>query len=115
MVETVGVKGFIFTCIFLRIITFLIKIYTLSECPGGHPILHQGIKLNSKNSAGIPTKMDKILVTNSSFHVKQCTTEKKQFLFFNSCLLVLTKFSFWKKDWTLGYNSMKFLDFHDVS
>ena len=27
-------------------------LYTLSNCPGGHPILHRGLKLNSKNSAG---------------------------------------------------------------
>ena len=26
--------------------------YTLSKFPGGHPILHQGLKLNSKISAG---------------------------------------------------------------
>ena len=25
--------------------------YTLSKCPGGYPILHRGLKLNSKNSA----------------------------------------------------------------
>ena len=39
---------------------------------------------------------------------------KVQFLFFSSFLLVSTKFSFWEKDWALGYNSMKFLDL-DVS
>ena len=39
-----------------------------------------------------------IFETNSSFHVKQCTTGKLQFLFFRSFLLVLTKFSFWGKD-----------------
>ena len=27
-------------------------IYTLSKCPGGYPILHGGLKWNSKNSAG---------------------------------------------------------------
>ena len=32
----------------------------------------------------------------------------KKFLFFKSFLLVLTKFSFWLGDWTLGYHSVKF-------
>ena len=36
------------------------------------------------------------LETYSSFHEKQCTAGKTQFLFFNSFLLVLTKFSFWQ-------------------
>ena len=40
------------------------------------------------------TIMDRILKTNSSFHVKQGTMEKVRFLFFKSLLLVLTKFSF---------------------
>ena len=26
--------------------------YPLSKCPGGHPILHRGLKLNSNISAG---------------------------------------------------------------
>ena len=54
------------------------------------------------------TAIHKIFVTNSSFHVKQRTTGKVQFLFFSSFLLVLTKCSFWEEDWALGYNSMKF-------
>ena len=32
-------------------------------------------------------------------------TGKVQFIFFGSFLLLLTKFSFWKEDWALGYNS----------
>ena len=28
------------------------KGYTLPKCPAGHPILHRGLKLNSKNSVG---------------------------------------------------------------
>ena len=40
------------------------------------------------------TTMDKIFETISSFHVKQHTTGKVQFLLFSSFLLVLTKFSF---------------------
>ena len=54
------------------------------------------------------TIMDKIFETNSSFHVKQRTTEKIQFLFSRSFLLVLSKISFWEEDWALGYNSLKF-------
>ena len=54
------------------------------------------------------TTIHKIFETNSSFHVKQRTTGKVQFLFFSRFLLVLTKFSFWEEDWALGYNSMKF-------
>ena len=37
----------------------------------------------------------KIFETNSSFHVKQGTTRKIQFLFFKMFLLVATKFLFW--------------------
>ena len=55
-----------------------------------------------------PTTIHKISETNSSFHMKQCTTGKVHFLFFSSFLLVLTKVSFWEEDWALGYNSMKF-------
>ena len=40
------------------------------------------------------TTMDKIFETISSFHVKQHTTGKVQFLLFSSFLLVLTKSSF---------------------
>ena len=63
----------------------------------------------------LATTIHKIFETNSSFHVKQCTTGKVQFLFFSSFLLVLTKFSFWEEDWALGYNSMIFWDFPDIS
>ena len=54
------------------------------------------------------TSTDKIFENNCTFHVKQRTTEKVQFLFSGSFLLVLTKFSFWEKDWALHYTSMKF-------
>ena len=33
---------------------------------------------------------------------------KVQYLIFRNFLLVLTMFSFWKKDWTLNLNSMDF-------
>ena len=49
----------------------------------------------------------KIYETNFSISVKQRTMGKVQFQFLNSFLLVLTKFSFWEKEWALGYNSMK--------
>ena len=54
------------------------------------------------------TTTGKIFEKNSSFHVKQHTTGKVQFLFSRSLLLVLAKFSFWEEEWALGYNSMKF-------
>ena len=37
------------------------------------------------------------------------------FLFFKSFLLVSTKISFWQEDWALGYDSMKFRHFSDIS
>ena len=45
-----------------------------------------------------PTIIPKIFEINSSFHVKQHTTGKVQFLFFWRFLLVLTKFSFQERD-----------------
>ena len=57
----------------------------------------------------------KILETNSSFHVKWGTTGKVYFLFFKSFLLALTKFSFWQEDWALGYHSMNFRHFPNIS
>ena len=41
--------------------------------------------------------------------------EKFNFYFCKSFLLVLTKFSFWQEDWALGYHSMKFRLFPDIS
>ena len=54
------------------------------------------------------TIIHKVLETNSSFHVKERTTGKVQFLFFRKFLLLLTKFSFWGEDRGLGNNSVKF-------
>ena len=75
--------------------------HTLTECPGGHSVLHWGLKLSSKNLVGkykqnwtrqgqlifhgganqesseyLPAVMEEIFETNSSFHVKYCTTGK---------------------------------------
>ena len=55
--------------------------------------------------------MDKILEKDSSFHDKQGTTDRDQFLFFRRFLLVLKKFSFWQDNYTRDYNSIKFSDF----
>ena len=55
----------------------------------------------------------KISETNFSFHVKQRTTIK--FLFFKRILLVLTKLSFWQRDWALDNCSIKFRQFPDIS
>ena len=54
------------------------------------------------------TIIHKVLETNSSFHVKERTTGKVQFLFFRKFLLLLTKLSFWEEDRGLGNNSVKF-------
>ena len=70
---------------------------------------------NSKKMKVYTTTIHRIFETKSNFHVKQRTTGKVQFLFFSSFLLVLTKFLFWEEDWALGYNSMKFRDFPDIS
>ena len=61
------------------------------------------------NKRRVPERTShKILETKSIFHLKEHTTGKVQFLFFNKILLELTKF-------TLGYHSMKFRHFPDVS
>ena len=57
----------------------------------------------------------KIYETNFSVSVKWRTTGEVQFQLLNSFLLVLTKFSFWEEDWTLGYNSMKIWDLLNIS
>ena len=64
---------------------------------------------------GVPTIIHKIFETNSSFHMKYCSTRKVKRLFFKSILLVLTKFSFWQEEWTLGYHSMNFRHFPNNS
>ena len=53
--------------------------------------------------------------TNSSFHVKKCTTGKVSFFFPKSFLLVLLKFSYWEEDWALGHHSVKFREFPNIS
>ena len=58
--------------------------------------------------------MDIIFETNSSFHVKQLTAWKVQFLLFRSFLLVLTKFSFREEYQALSCNSMKRWDFPGI-
>ena len=39
------------TNIVTKPVTVKLHLDTLSKCPGGHPILHKGLKLNSKISA----------------------------------------------------------------
>ena len=48
---------------------------------------------------------------------KICTLEtpNQLILFFSSFLQVSTKFLFWEEDWVLGYNSIKFSGFPDLS
>ena len=62
----------------------------------------------------LSTIIHKIFETKSSFHVKQRTTEKVQFLFFKGFLLVSTKLSFWQENWALGYHSMTFRHITDI-
>ena len=59
--------------------------------------------------------MDKTFEKNSSFNVKQHTPGKVQSLFLTSLSIVLTKFTFWEKDWALGYNSMKLWHHSELS
>ena len=54
----------------------------------------RGVCGRLKPKKGFPETMThKVLETNSSFHVKKRTTERVEFLFFKSFLLVLTKLS----------------------
>ena len=62
----------------------------------------------SKAKHFVTTILAKIYETNFSVSARYRTTGKVQFRFFNSFLLVLTKFSFLEEHWALGYNSMKF-------
>ena len=68
-------------------------------------IIHNSIFIRSNTN--LSTTIPKMFETKSSFHVKQYTMGKVEFLIFSSFLLVLTKFSFWEEDWALGYTSMK--------
>ena len=54
------------------------------------------------------TIIHKIFETNSSFPMKQRSTEKIQSPHFRRFLQVLGKRSYREEDWTLGNNSMKF-------
>ena len=62
-----------------------------------------------------PTVINRVFKTNSSFHVKQHSAGKVKFLLFKGFLLVQTKFSFWQGEWALGYRSMEFSNFPDIS
>ena len=62
-----------------------------------------------------PIIIEKIFQTTSGSHVQLRTRGNALFPFFKRFLLVLTKFSFWKKDWTLGYYSLKLKHFPDIS
>ena len=52
------------------------------------------------SNTALTTAADKMIEENSSFYVR--------FLFSRNLLFALTKFSFWREDWTLGYNSTNF-------
>ena len=57
---------------------------------------------------------ENISETNSGFHVKERTTWKVLLLFFETFLLVLSKFLFWQGECALGYHFSKFRDFLNV-
>ena len=57
------------------------------------------------------TIIHKIFVTNCSFHVKQRTTGKVQYLFFKSFWPVSLKILFRQGDWTLGYHTIQLRHF----
>ena len=61
------------------------------------------------------TIIHRIFEANSSFHVKWCTAGKISYLFFNNVLLVVAKISFWWGDWALGYHSVGFRHFFEIS
>ena len=60
------------------------------------------------SESGISTIIHNMFETNFSFHLKQRTTGKVQFLLFRRFLLLPTKFSFLEKDLALYNNFMKF-------
>ena len=60
-----------------------------------------------------PQSWAKYLRQTLVFMWNSALREKFNFYFFRSFLLVLTKFSFWKNDWALGYNSIKFWNYSD--
>ena len=76
-----------------------------------HPLSNFQIQKYYQNE---PTTTHKIFETNSSFHVKQRKREKFSFCF-KSFLLVGKRFLFWHGDWALGYHSMEFRHFPDIS
>ena len=61
------------------------------------------------------TVAHRIIEANCSFHVKWRTAGKVGFLFLRSFPLVLARLSFWRGCWALGYHSMGFRHFPDVS
>ena len=63
----------------------------------------------------LETIIHKISKTGSNFHVKGHTIGKLSFLLLKSVLLALKKLWFWQKDWVLGYHSMEFKHFPDIS
>ena len=68
-----------------------------------------------------PTKIDnlqsltKYMILTLVFMWNCALRGKVWFLFFKRFLQVLTKFSFWLEDWALGYYSLKFRLYTDIS
>ena len=61
------------------------------------------------------TAIHKIFETNLFFMGSSALREKFSFCFFKSFLLAVAKFSIWQGDWALGYHSMGFRHFPDIS
>ena len=64
---------------------------------------------------GRPTAVGGVFGANCGFRVEYRTTGGVWFIFFKSFLLASTKFSFWRGDWALRYNSVGFGHFAIVS
>ena len=58
--------------------------------------------------------MDKIFETNSIVFMSNSALQEK-FNFYFSGVLCYYWFWFWDEDWAVGYNSIKFSDFPDIS
>ena len=71
--------------------------------------------LEMQDACLVSTISYKTFGANSSSLLKQRTAGRVGSPFFGTFLLVLTKFLFWQGDWALGYHSMGFRHFPDIS
>ena len=55
------------------------------------------------------------MIQTLDFIGKRVLLKKLHFFFLIIFLRLLIKYTFWKEDCSIGYNSMKSLDVHDIS